>query len=82
MAGSACCRSPRAPGPPSFDPLTVGDLKPIVDVLGHATPLEFFHNARFERRILAAMRIVFDGVFEALEATRRFYRSASAGIWA
>ncbi len=65
-----------------IDPLAVGDLKPVVDVLCGGTPLEVIHNARFNRRILAAMRIVLDSVFDTLEATRRFYRSASAAIWA
>lgn len=54
-----------------IDPLAVGDLKPIIDVLGGAVPVKVIHNARFERRVLAALGIALDGVFDTLEASRR-----------
>ncbi len=54
-----------------IDPLAVGDLEPIIDVLSGAAPLKVIHNARFERRILAALGIALDGVFDTLEASRR-----------
>ncbi len=54
-----------------IDPLAVGDLKPIVDVLSGPAPLKVIHNARFERRVLAAIGIALDGVFDTLEASRR-----------
>jgi ATP-dependent Lhr-like helicase len=54
-----------------IDPLAIGDLTPIVDVLGAATPLKIIHNARFERRVLAAVGITLNGVFDTLEASRR-----------
>ncbi len=53
------------------DPLAVGDLKPLVDVLGGAVPIKVIHHARFERRVLAAVGIALDGVFDTLEASRR-----------
>jgi ribonuclease D len=54
-----------------IDPLAVGSLEPIVDVLSAPVPLKVIHNARFERRVLAALGIVLDGVFDTLEASRR-----------
>ncbi len=54
-----------------IDPLAVGDLKPIIDVLGGAVPVKVIHNARFERRVLAAIGVALDGVYDTLEASRR-----------
>ncbi len=54
-----------------IDPFAVGDLKPIIDVLSGGHPLKVIHNARFERRVLAAIGIALDGVFDTLEASRR-----------
>jgi hypothetical protein len=54
-----------------IDPFAVGDLKPVVDVLSGTRPLKVIHNARFERRVLAANGIALDGVFDTLEASRR-----------
>jgi ribonuclease D len=54
-----------------IDPLAVGDLKPIIDVLSGSVPVKVIHNARFERRILATMGVALDGVFDTLEASRR-----------
>lgn len=54
-----------------IDPLAIGDLEPIVDVLGGAAPLKVIHNARFERRVLASIGIAVEGVFDTLEASRR-----------
>lgn len=54
-----------------IDPLAVGDLKLIIDVLSGTTPLKVIHDVRFERRVLAAIGIALDGVFDTLEASRR-----------
>lgn len=54
-----------------IDPFAVGDLKPIIDVLSGERPIKVIHNARFERRVLAALGIALDGVFDTLEASRR-----------
>jgi ATP-dependent Lhr-like helicase len=54
-----------------IDPFAVGDLKPVIDVLSGTRPLKVIHNARFERRVLAAIGIALDGVFDTLEASRR-----------
>lgn len=54
-----------------IDPFAVGDLKPITDVLSGLRPLKVIHNARFERRVLSALGIALDGVFDTLEASRR-----------
>lgn len=54
-----------------IDPLAVGDLKPIIDVLGGSVPVKVIHNARFERRVLAAIGVALDGVYDTLEASRR-----------
>jgi hypothetical protein len=54
-----------------IDPLAVGDLGPLADVLSKPLPLKVIHNARFERRVLAAIGIALDGVFDTLEASRR-----------
>lgn len=50
--------------------LAVGDLKPNVDVLRGPVSLKVIHNARFERRVLPAIGIAFDGVFDTLEVLR------------
>jgi ATP-dependent Lhr-like helicase len=54
-----------------IDPLAVGDLKPILDVLSGAVPVKVIHNARFERRVLAAIGVALDGVYDTLAASRR-----------
>lgn len=54
-----------------IDPMAVGDLKPILDVLSGEVPVKVIHNARFERRVLAAIGVALDGVFDTLEASRR-----------
>ncbi|MEO7889580.1 MAG: DEAD/DEAH box helicase [Vicinamibacterales bacterium] len=54
-----------------IDPFAVGDLSPIIDVFSAARPLKVIHNAQFERRVLAAIGIALDGVFDTLEASRR-----------
>lgn len=62
-----------------IDPLAVGDLKPIIDVLSGPVPVKVIHNARFERRVLAALGIALDGVFDTLEASRRVRGPAALG---
>ncbi len=54
-----------------IDPLAISDLTPIIDLLGGATPIKVIHNARFERRVLAAVGISLNAVFDTLEASRR-----------
>ena len=54
-----------------IDPFAVGDLTPLFDVMNGALPTKVIHNARFERRVLAAVGIAIDGVFDTLEASRR-----------
>lgn len=54
-----------------IDPFAVGDLNPLIHVLNGARPLKVIHNAQFERRVLAAVGIALDGVFDTLEASRR-----------
>lgn len=54
-----------------IDPLALGDLKPLEDVLSSLAPVKIIHNARFERRVLAAIGIAVEGVFDTLEASRR-----------
>jgi ATP-dependent Lhr-like helicase len=62
-----------------IDPLAVGDLMPIVDVLSGPAPLKVIHNARFERRILAGIGVALDGVFDTLEASRRVHGTDALG---
>jgi ATP-dependent Lhr-like helicase len=62
-----------------IDPLAVGDLEPIVEVLSRPTPLKVIHNARFERRVLAGIGIAIDGVFDTLEASRQARGSDALG---
>jgi ATP-dependent Lhr-like helicase len=54
-----------------IDPFAVGDLSPLGDVLASARPLKVIHNARFERRVLAAVGIALAGVVDTLEVSRR-----------
>jgi ATP-dependent Lhr-like helicase len=53
------------------DPLAVGDLGPLAEVLGAERPIKVIHNARFERRVLAALGIGIGGVYDTLEVSRR-----------
>jgi len=54
-----------------IDPFAVGDLAPLHQVMNSPRPQKVIHNARFERRVLAAVGIALDGVFDTLEASRR-----------
>jgi ribonuclease D len=54
-----------------IDPLSAGDLTPLVDVMCSAQPIKVIHNSRFERRVLATVGITIEGVFDTLEASRR-----------
>lgn len=54
-----------------IDPLAVGELTPLVPVFAGQRPVKVIHNARFEKRVLATMGIVIDGVFDTLEVSRR-----------
>ena len=62
-----------------IDPFAVGDLTPLIDVMNRAVPTKVIHNARFERRVLAAVGIAIDGVFDTLEASRRARGSDALG---
>ncbi len=53
-----------------IDPFAVADLGPLVEVLASVRPAKVIHNARFERRVLAAVGITLGGVFDTLEASR------------
>ncbi|XYI02563.1 DEAD/DEAH box helicase [Sorangium sp. So ce1128] len=53
------------------DPFAVGDFEPLRSVLSAGKPLKVIHNARFERRALAAVGITLGGVFDTLEVSRR-----------
>jgi ATP-dependent Lhr-like helicase len=54
-----------------IDPFAVGDLALLAPVLAAAAPVKVIHNATFERRVLAAVGLELDGVFDTLEASRR-----------
>jgi hypothetical protein len=54
-----------------LDPFTVADLSPLSEVLAVPKPLKVIHNARFERRVLAAFGLVLDGVFDTMDASKR-----------
>ena len=54
-----------------IDPFAVGDLAPLREVMNAARPQKVIHNARFERRVLAAAGVALEGVFDTLEASRR-----------
>jgi ATP-dependent Lhr-like helicase len=53
-----------------IDPFAVGDLTPLIDVMNAARTTKVIHNARFERRVLAAVGIAIEGAFDTLEASR------------
>ena len=54
-----------------IDPFGVGDLRPLARILSEMPPQKIIHNARFEHRVLAAVGLVVEGVFDTLEASRR-----------
>ena len=49
----------------------MGDLEPLIEVLSVAQPTKVIHNARFERRVLAAVGISIAGVFDTMEVSRQ-----------
>ena len=53
-----------------IDPFAVADLNSLVDILNGNGSLKVIHNARFERRVLAAVGIPLDNVFDTMEASR------------
>jgi ribonuclease D len=54
-------------------------LKPIADALSGTRPLKVIHNARFERRVLAAAGIALNGVFDTLETSRQVRGTEALG---
>lgn len=54
-----------------IDPQGVGDLGPLVDLLAATVPVKVIHNAPFERRVLAALGVRLEGVFDTLDVSRR-----------
>jgi len=60
-----------------IDPFAVGSLEPLIASFAAIRPTKIIHNARFERRVLAAEGIQLDGVFDTLEESRRL-RGADA----
>jgi ribonuclease D len=54
-----------------IDPFSVGQLAPLTDILAERVPMKIVHNARFERRVLAAVGLELGGIHDTLEASRR-----------
>ena len=54
-----------------IDPFSVADLAPLIPVFGGEQPVKVIHNARFERRVLAAVGLAIDGVFDTMEESKR-----------
>lgn len=54
-----------------IDPLAVGELTPLLPVFAAQRPAKVIHNARFEKRVLAAVGIAIEGVFDTLDVSRR-----------
>lgn len=54
-----------------IDPFGIGDLRLLAALFGEARPVKAIHNARFERRILGAVGLTLNGVFDTMEESRR-----------
>jgi ribonuclease D len=54
-----------------IDPFAVADLSPLREVFSRSGPIKVIHNARFERRVLAAVGLEIQSVFDSLEVSRR-----------
>lgn len=54
-----------------IDALALPDLAPLRDVFSRALPTKVIHNASFERRVLASVGIVLDGVYDTMVASQR-----------
>jgi ATP-dependent helicase Lhr and Lhr-like helicase len=54
-----------------IDPFAVGDVAPLGRALCSSQPVKIIHNAQFERRVLAALGITLENVFDTLEASRQ-----------
>lgn len=62
-----------------IDALAIGDLGGLARVFGSPLPVKVIHNARFERRVLAAVGLALDGVFDTLEASKRAHGPDALG---
>lgn len=54
-------------------------MTPLLDVFAGPRPVKVIHNARFERRVLAAVGIPLDGVFDTLDVSRRAREGKALG---
>jgi len=59
-----------------IDPLAISDLAPLKRLLSSTQVVKAIHNASFERRVLGAVGLPLEGVFDTLSASRalRGYR--------
>ncbi|MDX9722232.1 MAG: DEAD/DEAH box helicase [Myxococcota bacterium] len=62
-----------------IDPLAIAELGALAVVFGGAHPVKVIHNARFERRVLSAVGLALDGVFDTLEASKRAHGADAFG---
>jgi len=62
-----------------IDPLALTSLDPLAPVFASAAITKVIHNAQFERRVLAKLGILLDGVFDTLDTSRARYGRDAAG---
>lgn len=53
-----------------IDPLALTDLSPLRPIFASSTITKVIHNARFERRVLAKLGFLLDGVVDTMVASR------------
>ncbi len=63
-----------------IDPFAVGDLRPLIDVLSGSRPTKVIHSVRVERRVLAALGVRLEAVFDVGEATRQVRGGAELSV--
>ncbi len=61
-----------------IDPFAV-DLELLGKILSAPRPVKVIHNASFERRVLAAVGIALEGVFDTLQASRKRHGTDALG---
>lgn len=70
--GTLCLIQIAVPGQTYLiDPLAVGELTPLAELLAASRPVKVIHNARFEQRVLAVFGLSIQGIFDTLDASRR-----------
>ena len=62
-----------------LDPLAVPDVEPLRAVLGSTRTVKVIHNASFEKRVLGAVGLPIENIFDTLAVSRALRGRAALG---